>query len=202
MGDWITNLIERMGYLGIALLMFLENLFPPIPSELIMPLSGFTASRGELNIIGVVLAGSAGSVAGALFWYCIGRWVGEERIKRFASRHGRWITLRPKDIDRIDRWFDRHCHWAVLIGRVIPAIRTFISIPAGIFEMGIRRFLLFSTIGTLAWSGILASAGYALGSRYDEVNRLLGPVTTAIIILVLIGYGYRVATFKPQSERR
>jgi membrane protein DedA with SNARE-associated domain len=201
MGDWITNLIEQMGYLGIALLMFLENLFPPIPSELIMPLSGFTASRGQLNIFGVVLAGTAGSVAGALFWYSVGRWFGEERLKRFASRHGRWITLRPKDVDRIDRWFARHCHWAVLIGRVVPAIRTFISIPAGIFEMGVRRFLLFSTIGTFVWSGALAAAGYSLGGSYEVVNKYLGPFSTLIIALVVIGYIYRVATYKPRPER-
>ena len=202
MGDWITNLIERMGYVGIALLMFLENLFPPIPSELIMPLSGFTASRGNLNIVGVILAGTVGSVAGALFWYHVGRWVGDDRLKRWADRHGRWITMTARDVEKADRWFDRHCHWAVLIGRLIPTVRTLISIPAGIFEMSLRRFLIFSTVGTLIWSAALAGAGYALGSRYETVSRYLGPVSTGIVVLIAAVYLYRVATFKPRPRQR
>jgi membrane protein DedA with SNARE-associated domain len=202
MGDWIINLIERMGYLGIALLMFLENLFPPIPSELIMPLSGFTASRGNLNIAGVILAGTLGSVAGALFWYYVGRWVGEDRLKHWADRHGRWITMTAREVEKADRWFDRHCHWAVLIGRLIPTVRTLISIPAGIFEMGLRRFLIFSTVGTLIWSGALAGAGYALGSQYETVSRYLGPVSTGIVVLIAAAYVYRVATFKPRPRQR
>jgi membrane protein DedA with SNARE-associated domain len=203
MGDWIINLIERMGYLGIALLMFLENhLFPPIPSELIMPLSGFTASRGNLNIVGVIVAGSLGSVGGALFWYYVGRWVGDDRLKRWADRHGRWITMTARDVATADRWFDRHCHWAVLIGRLIPTVRTLISIPAGIFEMGVRRFLIFSTIGTLIWSAALAGAGYALGGEYETVSRYLGPVSTGVVVLIVAVYLYRVATFKPRPRQR
>jgi membrane protein DedA with SNARE-associated domain len=202
MADWITNLIERMGYLGIALLMFLENLFPPIPSELIMPLSGFTASRGNLNIFGVILAGTIGSVAGALFWYYVGRWVDDDRLKRWADRHGRWITMTSRDVEKADRWFDRHCHWAVLVGRLMPTVRTLISIPAGIFEMSLRRFLIFSTIGTLLWSAALAGTGYALGSQYETVSRYLGPVSTGIVVLIVAVYLYRVATFKPRPRQR
>jgi membrane protein DedA with SNARE-associated domain len=202
MGEWIINLIERMGYLGIALLMFLENLFPPIPSELIMPLSGFTASRGNLNIAGVILAGTVGSVAGALFWFYVGRWVGDDRLKRWADRHGRWITMTARDVEKADRWFDRHCHWAVLAGRLIPTVRTLISIPAGIFEMGIRRFLIFSTVGTLIWSAALAGAGYALGSEYETVSRYLGPVSTGVVVLIAAVYLYRVVTFKPRPRQR
>jgi membrane protein DedA with SNARE-associated domain len=202
MGEWIINLIERMGYLGIALLMFLENLFPPIPSELIMPLSGFTASRGNLNIAGVILAGTVGSVAGALFWFYVGRWVGDDRLKRWADRHGRWITMTARDVEKADRWFDRHCHWAVLGGRLIPTVRTLISIPAGIFEMGLRRFLIFSTVGTLIWSAALAGAGYALGSEYETVSRYLGPVSTAVVVLIAAVYLYRVVTFKPRPRQR
>lgn len=195
MADWITSLVDRMGYLGIAALMLLENLFPPIPSELIMPWAGYAASRGALSLVGVILAGTAGSVAGAFVWYLIGRRLGAERLKGWAARHGRWITLRPRDVDRIDAWFERHCGPAVLFGRLVPAVRTLISIPAGIFEMAPGRFLLFSTLGTLIWSGALALAGNALGQRYDVVNSYLGPVSTAIIVAVLASYLYRVATF-------
>lgn len=196
MSDWIVSLVDRLGYLGIAFLMLLENLFPPIPSELIMPLAGFAASRGDLSLPGVVLAGSAGSVAGAFIWYAVGRWLGDERLKRFAARHGRWLTLSPRDVDHVDRWFEKHCAWAVFGGRLLPAIRTLISVPAGIFEMAPGRFLLFSTLGTLIWSGALAAAGAALGQNYAKVQSWLGPASTAIIALIVVSYFYRVATFR------
>src|SRR3546814_7553399 len=107
MFDWITGLVEDGGYLGVAALMLAENLFPPIPSELIMPLAGFAAARGDLNIILVVASGAAGSLLGAVFWYAVGCWLGSERLKRWAGRHGRWLTLAPDDIDKAVAWFDR-----------------------------------------------------------------------------------------------
>src|SRR3546814_87088 len=143
MFDWITGLVEDGGYLGIATLMLAENLFPPIPSELIMPLAGFAAARGDLNILLVVASGAAGSLLGAVFWYAIGCWLGRERLKRWAGRHGRWLTLAPDDIDKACAWFDRHSAKAVFFGRLVPAVRTLISVPAGIAGMGRRRFLLY-----------------------------------------------------------
>ena len=151
MFDWMIELIERGGYLGIVALMFLENLFPPIPSELIMPSAGFQASQGSLSLAGVMLAGTAGSLCGALFWYAVGRYAGENRLKRWASRHGRWLTLTPEDVDRADDWFDRHNAAAVFFGRLLPTIRTLISIPAGLFEMPPGPFLLYSALGTGLW---------------------------------------------------
>src|SRR5215208_6279797 len=121
MFDWITGLVDRTGYLGIALLMLAENVFPPIPSELIMPVAGFTAAWGELTMAGVVLAGTAGSLLGALLWYYVGRWAGLERLKCWAGKHGRWLTITPEEVDEAAAWFDRHCGKAVLIGRLIPA---------------------------------------------------------------------------------
>lgn len=108
MGDWIIGLIEQGGYAGVALLMFLENLFPPIPSELIMPLAGFAAANEEMHIAGVIAAGTAGTLTGALFWYGVARRLGDARLKRWAARHGRWLTLSPDEIDRADRWFCKH----------------------------------------------------------------------------------------------
>lgn len=113
--------------------MFLENVFPPIPSEVIMPAAGFAAGQGRLSLIGVIVAGTVGSVAGALFWYYVGKWIGADRLRRWAGRHGRWLTLAPKDIDRVDRWFDQHSGKAVFLGRLVPALRTLISVPAGVF---------------------------------------------------------------------
>ncbi len=112
--DWITQAVERSGYSGIFLLMLAENLFPPIPSEVIMPLAGYISARGQLTFVGVLLAGAAGSLVGALFWYAVGRWIGADRLKRFAARHGRWLTLSPTDVDRASAWFARHGQTAVL----------------------------------------------------------------------------------------
>src|SRR5687768_13383192 len=105
MFDWITAIVERTGYLGIALLMFVENVFPPIPSELIMPLAGFTAARGDLDIVLVVVAGTAGSLLGATLWYGVGKWIGPERLKRWTAAHGRWFTVSPDEVDRASKWF-------------------------------------------------------------------------------------------------
>lgn len=195
MGNWIGNLIEQTGYAGIALLMFLENVFPPIPSELVMPLSGFAAAKSDLNILGVVAAGSAGSLAGALMWYGIGRRLGDERLKDWASRHGRWITLSPDDVEKVDRWFDRHGSWTVLVGRLVPTVRTLIAIPAGIFAMPLAKFIPLTFVGTLFWEGSLALIGWTLGDQHESVQRYLGPVTTGIVVLLLLTYVYRVVTF-------
>lgn len=196
MFDFITRLIEQGGYLGIAALMFLENIFPPLPSELIMPLAGFTAARGDLGLAGVILAGSAGTVAGALPWYYLGRTVGSDGLKQWADRHGRWLTLKPAEIDRVDAWFDERCGRAVFIGKLIPTIRTLISVPAGVFGMGLGRFLLFSTLGGSLWTAILAGAGYLLETRYAQVADYLNPLASLIVGGILITYFYRVATFR------
>ena len=203
--EWIVDTVARSGYLGIALLMALETVFPPIPSELIMPLAGFAAARGDLGMAGVIAAGAAGSVIGALPWYVAGRWLGADRIRRLAARHGRWLTLTPDEIDGAVAWFGRHCGKAVLLGRLIPGVRTLISVPAGIARMAPLRFLAYSAAGTLLWTGLLAFAGYLLESQYGRVAAALDPVAKVIIAALLLGYAYRVATHgkgRPRPERR
>ena len=133
--------MERTGYIGIALLMLAENLFPPVPSELVMPIAGFIVARGKLSAIGVVAAGTAGSLAGAMLWYYVGRSVGCERLKRWAGRHGRWLTISPEEVDEAAALFNRHSGKAVLIGRLIPAVSTLISVPAGAAGMTLLPFL-------------------------------------------------------------
>jgi membrane protein DedA with SNARE-associated domain len=194
--DWTIGLIEQSGYAGIAFLMLLENLFPPIPSELIMPMAGYMAGKGQLSLIGVILAGSAGSVLGALFWYYVGRWVGLRRLKRWAGVHGRWLTISPDEVDQAKHWFDRYAGISVFIGRLIPAIRTLISVPAGIGGMNLAAFLAWSTAGTALWTAFLASAGYLLGSRFDQVEAWLNPVSNVVIAALVLIYAYRVITFK------
>jgi membrane protein DedA with SNARE-associated domain len=193
MADWITGFISEYGYGALVGLMFLENAFPPLPSELIMPFAGYVAARGELHPVGVVVAGSAGSLLGALAWYAVGYWVGIDRLKRFARRHGRWLTLAPDDVVQAERWFNRFGGVAVCVGRLIPAVRSISSVPAGVARMGLGRFLLWSTGGTTAWSGLLAALGYQLGTRFSDVERWLQPVSWAIVVIALGGYLYRLA---------
>ncbi len=202
MFEWITGLVERGSYLGIALLMLLENVFPPIPSELIMPLAGFTAARGDLSLLGVIVAGSIGSLAGALLWYGIGRWLGLDRLKGFAARHGRWLTLSPEDLDQAQGFFTRHGGKAVLLGRLVPGVRTLISVPAGIVGMPLPSFLLWTGIGTVVWTALLAGAGYLLESQYEAVSAWLGPVSNVIVGAIVVFYLYRVVTFRPRGARR
>lgn len=200
MFDWITGIVRQAGYVGVAVLMLLENVIPPIPSELIMPLAGFTAARGELSMVVVVLAGTAGSVVGALFWYFVGRRLGLDRLKRLAARHGRWLTLSPADVDRADKWFGRHGRRAVFFGRLVPTVRTLISVPAGINGMPLASFLAWSTLGTGLWTALLAGAGYLLQSQYDRVADYLNPVSTAVVVLIVGAYLYRVATFRADGR--
>lgn len=192
MFTWITRIISTMGAPGIALLMFLENAFPPIPSELIMPLAGFVSERGGLNFWAAVVAGSIGSLAGATGWYYVGRVVGERRLRAWIDRHGRWLTLSCEDIDRAAAWFDRHGRAAVFIGRLIPAVRTVASLPAGFTHMPLAPFLAYSATGTVLWTAALAYAGRLLGANYQRVSVVLEPVTWVILGGVVVLYVLRV----------
>lgn len=199
MFDWIVAVVESTGYLGIAFLMLIENVFPPIPSELIMPLAGFTAARGELHVGGVLAAGVAGSLLGAVLWYQLGRWLGTRRLKGWAARHGRWLTLGPQDVDAATARFRRHGLQAVLLGRLIPAVRTLVSVPAGVAAMALPSFLLFSAIGTTLWTAFLLGAGFLLEDRYAQIEDWLNPVSNLVVGLLLVLYLYRVVTFRPSA---
>ncbi len=192
MFDKIVEIVSAFGYIGVFLLMLLENIFPPIPSELIMPLAGFVAARGDLNFIGVILVGTAGSVVGALPWYYAGAKLGQERMKRLAKRWGHWLTLSPEDVDKASNWFDRHGKGAVFFGRLIPAVRTLISVPAGIAGMSMTKFLIYSTLGSLIWTALLALAGFVLESQYEKVSQYLDPVSTGVVVLMVLYYLYRL----------
>jgi membrane protein DedA with SNARE-associated domain len=196
MFEFITNFLEKSGYLGVFALMALENIFPPIPSEMIMPFAGFVVARGDLNLVGVLLAGTAGSLAGALPWYYAARVFGCERLKRLAGRHGRWLTVSADDIDTALAAFRKHGRKAVLFGRLIPAVRTLISIPAGLGNMSLGQFLLYSGIGSLAWTGLLTAAGFLLENKYQEVSKYVDPVSKVVLGALLAWYLYRVITYR------
>ena len=192
MVDWITGFISSTGYLGIALLMFAENIFPPIPSELIMPFAGFVAARGELNPIGVLVAGVVGSLLGAVPWYLAGRWLGNERLKRMADRHGRWLTVSREDLERAEAWFHRYGLVSVVVGRLVPAVRTLISVPAGITRMHPIPFFAYSAVGTVVWTGLLVGAGYLLESHYDRVAEWIDPFSKLVLGAIVATYLYRL----------
>ena len=199
MFDWIVQLIGRGGYAGIALMMFLENIFPPIPSWLVMPLAGFEASSGRFSPVLVVISGTIGSTAGAVCWYWLGRLVGLDRLRGLAVRHGKWIDVTPAKVDRAGRWFDRHGAPAVMFGRVVPIVRILISIPAGLFRLRLRRFVLFTAIGDTVWNGALTAAGYALRSRYADVADYMNPA--AGIMLTLVATVYVARAFGRRKDR-
>jgi membrane protein DedA with SNARE-associated domain len=181
MFEWITSTIRSLGYLGVISLTFLENLFPPIPSELVIPLAGFVAASDELNVWWVITAATAGSLAGAVLWYEIGRRVGERRVRAWVARSGKWITLSPKDVDRAQGWFQRHGGAAVFAGRLVPGVRTFVSLPAGFAGMPRVPFLLYSAAGTVIWTAALAYAGVVLKAQFTVVSDYIGIVTNVML---------------------
>ena len=181
MFNWITTVISSFGYAGVAALTFLENLFPPIPSELIIPLAGFVAATGSLRLDVVIGAASLGSLAGAFLWYEIGRRLGERRLRAWVDQHGKWLTVSGRDLDRAQQWFQRHGRAAVFFGRLVPGVRTFVSLPAGFAEMPLGTFLVFSALGTAVWTTALAFAGVLLQANYAQVGDYVNVATNILL---------------------
>jgi membrane protein DedA with SNARE-associated domain len=170
---WVASIIEQvistMGYAGIALVMLVENLFPPIPSELVMPFAGFLVAQGKMNLWAVLLSGTLGTVAGALVLYYFGVWADETIVRRFVRRYGRWLTVSENELDRALGFFAKHGQPVVFFGRLVPIIRSLISVPAGMKRMSLGRFLLFTTLGTTLWNLGLTLAGVWLGANWEDI---------------------------------
>lgn len=192
MANWVMRMIQAGGLAGIALLTFIENVFPPIPSELIMPLAGYMAGQGRLSFAGVVIAGTVGSILGALPLYYLGRKVGEERLKELADRHGRWLTVSRQDVERAKGWFDRHGGAAVFFCRLVPGIRSLISLPAGVARMNLAVFLAWTAAGSAIWTALLAWLGYFLGGRFKVVEEYLDPAANVVFGGIAVLYVWRV----------
>lgn len=185
----ITDIITLFSYWGISFLMLLENVIPPIPSELIMPLAGFAAARGEMNLWGAIASGTVGSVLGALAWYYVGQALGLKRTCDLADRYGKWLGVSSKEVTSVHQWFcNRSGYWAVGFGRLVPSVRTYISVPAGISQMPMGKFLLISTLGSLGWISLLAIAGYWLGENYEKVSHVLGPIGIAVLVVLAAAF--------------
>ena len=184
----IGNAVETnqwVGYLAILISMFLENLIPPIPSEIIMPLGGFYVHQGQLDFLPVVIAGLIGTVVGALPWYGIGRLVNEEKIEQWLDRNGRWIGINSHELARSRKWFNKYGVSLVFWGRLVPGIRTLISVPAGVELMPLTPFLIWTTAGSLIWTLFLTITGFYLGDSYKNIEQWISPFSNIFKIIII-----------------
>ena len=186
MAEWVFSIVDRLGEIGVGLLIFLENLIPPIPSEAILPLAGFRSRTGALNVCLVWPAATLGSLLGALVLYGIGAWLGYDRLRALAGKRWFFVTSQ-KDLDRGERVFSKHGGKMVLFGRCVPLIRSVVSIPAGIDRMPLPRFLLLTAIGSGVWNAIFIGLGWVLGDNWGRVQGWLGPVSYVVLGLVVVG---------------
>jgi membrane protein DedA with SNARE-associated domain len=198
MTDVIISFIAWGGYFGIFLLMALENIFPPIPSEVIMGLGGIAVAQGRMEMVPLLLWGTAGSVAGNYVWYAIGRHFGYRGLKPTVDRYSRGLTIDWQQVERLHDFFQRHGQWVVFVFRFMPTFRTIVSLPAGMARMPRWRFLLWTAAGAAIWDSILTGAGYYLGTNFRELDRYVGPAAMAIMVVIVLVYLWRVARWKPR----
>lgn len=182
---WVVTVVDTIGELGVALLIALENVFPPIRSEVILPLAGFTAGQpgSAMSWLSAVAAATAGSLLGAWILYGLGYWFGRERTRKFLL----WLPLtKASDVDRTEAWFDAHGKWTVFFGRMIPVFRSLISLPAGVVKMNVWAFTLLTTVGSAIWNIVLITAGYYLGANWTVVRDYVGYVASAVVVLLVV----------------
>jgi membrane protein DedA with SNARE-associated domain len=183
---WMAQFVSSLNYMGVAVLMAIENVVLPLPSELIMPLAGFETANGTMGLVGVILAGTIGSVIGALPLYYAGCFLGEDRLRSWIQRNGSWLMMRGRDFDRVTKKFSGNNFVAVAIGQVVPGVRGLISLPAGVARMNVGLFLLANFVGTLVWCAILAVAGRMLGVHFPKIHNFVGPAGWTILALLLV----------------
>ena len=188
--EWVLAIMAKFGYLGIIFAMFAENIFPPIPSEVIMPSAGFAVARGDLNLLLVIVAGTLGSVLGALPLYYFGSLFNKQRLIDFTEKYGKFVFVKPDDVISADDWFNKHGKKAVFFGRMVPGIRSLISIPAGMNKMPLLPFIILTTAGAAIWTTLLTLAGYHFGQNYEVIEKFLAPYSKiflgAAIVIVII----------------
>jgi membrane protein DedA with SNARE-associated domain len=201
MHELIIRAIEQGGLVGIFLLMALENIFPPIPSEVIMGLGGVAVSRGTMDFWPLMIVGTVGSTVGNYAWYWLGDHWGRTRLEPFVERWGRWLTMEWEDVEKARGFFRRHGPWVVFVFRFTPIFRTMISLPAGLAHMGLWRFLTFTFAGAFIWNLLLVEGGRRLAVWLEESQQVLGWIILGFIGVGLLGYLWRVVTWKPRDER-
>ena len=200
MANWIVNLIEQGGYWGIALLMFIENVFPPIPSELIMGAGGIAVARGTMTFWPLLLAGTVGSTLGNYAWFVAGDRLGYHRLEPLVTRWGRWLTMRWSDVERASAFFQRHGQWVVFVMRFSPLLRTLISLPAGLSHMRHWKFLVFTFAGAAVWNTLLILGGKWLAAYFDRLHNMAGAVIGGLIVLTVLAWLWRVWRWKQDDQ--
>ena len=200
LATWVQDVIEQLGYLGVALLVVLENVFPPIPSEIVLPFAGFVAQQGSYSVVLMILAATVGSVIGALIMYWIAAIIGDERLHAFTRKFGKWVQIREADLTRAEEWFDRHAMSAVLVGRCVPLIRSVVSIPAGFRRMKLVPYIAYTFLGSLVWNIALVGAGAVLGENWERVEPVVATFQWIVIVVILAGLA-RVAYVVVQRRR-
>lgn len=184
--DWVVGLMGILGGPGAGVAVALENLFPPIPSEVILPLAGFAAARGEMGLLEAIVCSTLGSIVGALALYGIGAWFGRDRLRRIIER---MPGVKVSGLDRAEHWFRRHGELAVLVGRMVPLVRSLVSIPAGLERMSLWRFTAYTALGSAAWNSLLIVAGYHLGTNWELVGEWIATYQSVVVVGVILGFG-------------
>ncbi|ACK39041.1 DedA family protein [Listeria monocytogenes] len=194
METWITSIMADFGYIGIFVLIMVENLFPPIPSEIILTFGGFMTTVTSLNVVMVIIVATLGSVVGAILLYKVASYFGKERFTKIVLKYGRILRLKESDIERAENFFLKYGSWAVFLCRMIPLIRSLISIPAGMTKMKMSKFLILTTAGSLLWNTVLIGLGAMLGESWSEIVVFMDSFSTIIYsiiaILVVVGLGF------------
>jgi membrane protein DedA with SNARE-associated domain len=199
LANWVQDVINQFGYFGVALLVVIENVFPPIPSEIVLPFAGFVAqqsasavnatadaAQSDTTVIGMMIAATVGSVVGALILYFVSAAIGPERLRGFVERFGKWFGVKSSDLVRAEEWFDRRSVVAVLVGRCVPLIRSIVSIPAGFRRMKLTSFVVLTAIGSAVWNIALIGAGAVLGDQWERVGEYVGVFQWLVIAAVLV----------------
>ncbi|WP_262174774.1 DedA family protein [Saccharococcus sp. Marseille-Q5394] len=187
MENWITEFIGENGYFGVFFLLFIENIFPPIPSEIILTFSGFATGFTMMTKTGVIIAATIGSVVGAMVLYSIGLLIDVERLEKFVERRGRWLRLSKKDLRRADAWFDKYGPWTVFFCRLVPLVRSLISVPAGMSHMNFPLFLLLTTLGSFIWNTILVTIGFKVGENWESIVHYMDFYSNIVYVILAIG---------------
>ena len=192
LATWVQDVINQFGYFGVALLVIIENVFPPIPSEIVLPFAGFVAQQGssaaqsDTSVIGMMIAATVGSVVGALILYFVSAAIGPDRLRAFVEKFGKWFGVKPADLVRAEAWFDRRSFVAVLVGRCVPLIRSIVSIPAGFRRMKLTNFILLTAIGSAVWNIALIGAGAVLKDQWDRVGDYVGVFQWVVILAIVV----------------
>lgn len=205
MQNFLEEIINQFGYAAIVVLIAVENIFPPIPSEVILTFGGFMTAATDMTVTGVIIASTAGSVGGAVVLYYLGSILGAERMKRIVMKYGKWLRLTTDDVDKSYGWFNKYGSWTVFFCRFIPLIRSLISIPAGMSRMNMLKFLVLTTIGTFIWNTVLVNLGASVGENWEDIVAVMDVYSNiAYAVIAVLGIAFLVwfVYFRPKKKMK